>query len=608
MSLSPSLLLVPVCCVVAAPAPLPSAQEVLARAKAAAGGAAWDRVTYVSSRAWLVTGKLKGELEELECVVDGRNVSRYDMGSLRGANGYDGRTGWSQDATGDVRREPVEKPATQNYWLMRAYWYPARCPAETRHLGVREQHFHVLAITPEGASKPFEVWVDGRTWLIDRVVVSERGRSEVTFFRDYREVGGVKLPFRTESPKGGPDHDARTEYRSIVVNGPLPKDAFAVPELRLTDFGIEGGGRSTTAGLEWIGDHLFVMAKVNGQGPFRFFLDTGGVNVLTPTAAKALGLVQKGSVQGGGVGEAREDFGLTRVSRVQVGGAWMRDQSFYVIPSLEGIGRMMGVEVSGVLGYELLRRFIARVEYGPKRLTLTLPEGWRYAGQGFSLPFTFNGHHPRVKGELDGIPGLFDIDTGSGSTLDVYGPFAARHGLKEKASKAISTVTGQGAGGEVKGHVIRARELKLGAASLKAPIVALSATKSGGYADESAAGNVGQGFLARFDLTFDYRAQVIHLEPNGDHDRPDRWSMTGLRCDATDVSRVLEVYPESPASEAGLKAGDRLLAIEDEDIARWSGARLRDLSQHAEPGRKVILKVQRDGKTWTAQLVLRDLL
>ena len=121
-------------------------------------------------------------------------------------------------------------------------------------------------------------------------------------------------------------------------------------------------------------------------------------------------------------------------------------------------------------------------------------------------------------------------------------------------------------------------------------------------------GNVGQGFLARFDLTFDDRAQVIHLEPNGDHDRPDRWSMTGLRCDATDVSRVLEVYPESPASESGLKAGDRLLAIEDEDIARWSGARLRDLSQHAEPGRKVILKVQRDGKTWTAQLVLRDLL
>ena len=429
-----------------AQAPLPSAQEVLAKAKVAMGGAAWDRVTHLQWKGSLATSGLKGHLESLESLTDGRSTSSYDLGVAKGADGFDGKVSWSQDGTGDVRVEPVEHPAGMNYMKTYAFWFPKRCKAEIRHLGLREGHFHVLEIKPKGADT-FELWVDGRTWLLDRTVTGLATQPETTFFQDYRDVSGLKLPFRIHTPKAEPAQDTRIEYSTITVNGPLPERAFARPQLNLADFGIEGGAPSATSPLEFIGDHLFVMARVNGQGPFRFFLDTGGVNVLTPSTAKALGLTSTGSVEGHGVGEKTESFGLTQVARVQVGEAWMKDQNFYVIPSLEGIGKMMGVDVAGVMGYELLRRFIAHVEYGPRRLTLSRPEGWRYEGKGAALPFTFNGHHPRVKGELDGIPGLFDIDTGSGSTLDVYAPFALEHKLKEKAAKAITTVTGHGAGG-----------------------------------------------------------------------------------------------------------------------------------------------------------------
>ncbi len=590
-----------------AQAPLPSAQEVLAKAKVAMGGAAWDRVTHLQWKGSLATSGLKGHLESLESLTDGRSTSSYDLGVAKGADGFDGKVSWSQDGTGDVRVEPVEHPAGMNYMKTYAFWFPKRCKAEIRHLGLREGHFHVLEIKPKGADT-FELWVDGRTWLLDRTVTGLATQPETTFFQDYRDVSGLKLPFRIHTPKAEPAQDTRIEYSTITVNGPLPERAFARPQLNLADFGIEGGAPSATSPLEFIGDHLFVMARVNGQGPFRFFLDTGGVNVLTPSTAKALGLTSTGSVEGHGVGEKTESFGLTQVARVQVGEAWMKDQNFYVIPSLEGIGKMMGVDVAGVMGYELLRRFIAHVEYGPRRLTLSRPEGWRYEGKGAALPFTFNGHHPRVKGELDGIPGLFDIDTGSGSTLDVYAPFALEHKLKEKAAKAITTVTGHGAGGATTGHVIRARKLKLGGLSMKAPIVVLSTTTTGGFADASAAGNVGQGFLSRFDLTFDYRNQVIHFEPNASFGRPDRWSMTGLRCDAVDLAQVLEVYAGSPATEAGIQAGDRLLSINGEPMERWSGARLRDLSQKSEPGMRLELQVRSGKQERRVSLVLRELL
>jgi hypothetical protein len=594
--------------VLAAPASLPSAQEVLARFKKASGGAAWDRVTHLRSRGALETGGMKGSLEELESVTDGRNLSRYDLGVVKGASGYDGTTGWTEDGTGDVRLEPMEHPGVENYWRMRAFWYPGRCKATFKHLGLREEHFHVLAITPEGATHPFELWVDGRTWLPDRVVRTEGAESETTFFQDYRDVSGLKLPFRITTPKKDPSLVSRTQYDAITVNESLPARAFARPVPVLSDWGLDGGVDRAVVPLEFIGDHLFVMATLNGKGPYRFFLDTGGVNVLTPTVAKALGLDSKGSLEGHGVGEAAETFGLTQVDRVQVGAAWMKDQRFLVIPSLEGIGKMMGLEVSGVMGYELLRRFVARVEYGPRRLTLIRPEGWRYAGKGVSLPFTFNGHHPRVKGELDGISGFFDIDTGSGATLDVYAPFARLHNLKGKAAKVVTTTTGYGAGGSVTGDVIRARELRLGAAVQKNPIVALSSTQSGAFADETAAGNVGQGFLSRFDLTIDYRGQFIYLEPNANQDRIDHWSMTGLRLGVSDHSLVDQVLTDSPASEAGLLAGDRLLAINGEDMARWTGDRLRELSDHTNPGTRVDLRVQRGERIWNVSLVLRDVL
>ena len=588
-----------------AEAPQPSAQEILAKAKAAMGGAAWDRVTHIAWKGSLATSGLKGSLETLECVRDGRSVSRFDLGVTKGAEGFDGKVSWSQDGTGDVRAEPAENPAGMNYMKTYAFWFPKRCKAAIRHLGLREGHFHVLEIKPKGA-ETFELWVNGQTWMLDRTVTGLGAKPSTTFFQDYREVSGVKLPFRILTPKEDRTQDTRIEFTAVAVNGALPNQAFARPELRLSDFGIEGTAGSATVPLEFIGDHLFVMAMLNGKGPFRFFLDTGGVNVLTPATAKTLGLASAGSVEGHGVGEKAESFGITQVARVQFGSAWMRDQNFYVIPSLEGIGKMMGVDVAGVVGYELLRRFVARVEYGPRRLTLSRPEGWRYEGRGVSLPFTFNGHHPRVKGELDGIPGLFDIDTGSGSTLDVYAPFALEHKLKEKAPKTITTVTGQGAGGETRGHVIRARKLKLGGASMQAPIVALSTSTAGAFADASAAGNVGQGFLSRFDLTFDYRHQVIHLEPNAGHGKPDRWGMTGLRCDPVDTAKVLDVYAGSPAAEAGVQAGDRLLSINGEPMERWNGARLRDLTQKSAPGTGRELQVKRGERAWKVRLLLRE--
>ncbi|WP_243287501.1 aspartyl protease family protein [Geothrix terrae] len=580
----------------------------MTKAKAAMGGNAWNSVIHLERRGRLKTGGLTGTLHEWESLLDGRSTSQYDLGVTKGAQGFDGKCQWFQDATGDLRTEPAEAPGNQAYMTSRAYWFPERGQGQIAYKELYEGRYHVITLKPDGLDA-IELWIDGRNWLPDRVVTNPGPASETTFFQDYRNVSGMMMPFRLYTPKPDPGQETVIEYTSISVNPKLAKGVFSRPVPNLLDSGVEGGGTSTSVPLEYLADHLLIMATLNGKGPFRFFLDTGGVNVLSPGTLKALGLHAAGAVEGTGAGEKAESFGLTHVSRVQVGAAWMKDQSFYVVPSLENINKVMGVEVAGILGYELLRRFVARINYLPGRLTLTIPTGWTYQGPGVGVPFTFNGHHPRVKGELDGIPGLFDIDTGSGATLDVYTAFASTHGLKERASRSITLMAASmGVGGKVTSHMIRAKELKLGGVRMKAPIVGLSTSTAGLFADAKAAGNVGQGFLRRFDLTFDYGNQMIYFEPNKNGERPDRWNLTGLIPDPLDLGRIAEVIPDSPAWEAGIRKGDRILMIDGKPMDRWTLITLRNHFAERVPGDHLSITVKSGNQDRRLSLLLRDLL
>lgn len=492
-------------------------QEVLHRAKAAQGGEAWDAIISLHSFGILETSGLKGPLELLEDTITGASVGSADLGATRGANGFDGKDVWSQDATGESRIEggtaARESAVNGAYMSCRAYWYPQRWPAEIRDMGERQEgvrRFRVLGIHPRGG-RPFELWVDSHSGMFDRTVEVQGAEIQTVYFSDYRKVGEVKLPFTTRSTSGETQYDSVTKLARIVVNESLDRRRFARPAPPLPDFGIEGGRNTANIPMECAQDHLFIRMMLNGQGPFRMLLDTGFVNAMTPTLAKTLGLKREGAIQGGGAGEAHELAALVKVDRMEIGGAWFEKQVFAVVPSLAKFAETTNSPVDGVVGYEVLKRFVARVDHARGQLTLYLPGEWSYKGDGIMVPFEFNRHNPRVDGEFDGIPGKFDIDTGSGSILDVYSPFVERHNLIAKA-KGGTWKMGNGVGGQFKTFETHCRELKIGGVSMKEPLVALNTVKTGIFSDETAVGNVGEGFLKGFNITFDYSKKRIFFE------------------------------------------------------------------------------------------------
>jgi hypothetical protein len=590
------------------------AQDVLARARLAAGGAAIDAIRTTHAHMTLATGGLTGKASSIEDNLAGRFVDSFELGPVKGANGFDGQTSWSQDASGQVRVEGAEeaRQVAANEAYRRSYsLFTGRRPGKIEYLGVQQDGpmgFEILRVTPEGG-RPFDLWIDSESHLPARAIEKTGTRTGTTYYSDYRDVQGTKVAHSLRVNLGDPKYDTVLTIDSIAFNGAVDVAQFAMPAPPPHDFGFAQGGSSVTVPFELANNHIYVDVKLNGRGPYRLLCDTGGANIATPALAAELGLKTEGQIEGAGVGEKSEDIALTKVDRLEVGEAFLENQVFYVFP-LGEFGRVEGVAAHGLIGYEVFKRFIVRIDYENHRLTLTDPASFKYTGAGVRVPFRFKDHIPQVQGEIDGIAGTFDLDTGSRSTLDLMGPFVEKNGLMAKYRPKFEGVTGWGVGGPSRSAIARATQLRLGEVTVERPVIELTLQTKGAFTDQYVAGNVGAGVLKRFNLVFDYREQVIYFERNANDALPDVFDRSGMWLNAGEGNaylEVIDVIAGGPAESAGIRVGDHIRSVDGVAAGELKLYELRQRFKTAAPGTGIELKLVRAGKAAAARLVLRDL-
>ena len=80
-------------------------------------------------------------------------------------------------------------------------------------------------------------------------------------------------------------------------------------------------------------------------------------------------------------------------------------------------------------------------------MTLTRPSAFHYNGAGSVVPFHFQDNQPEVKGSVDGVAGLFTIDTGDSGSLLLIAPFARRYDLVTRYQADIP-YSGRAVGGD----------------------------------------------------------------------------------------------------------------------------------------------------------------
>ena len=169
-------------------------------------------------------------------------------------------------------------------------------------------------------------------------------------------------------------------------------------------------------------------------------------------------------------------------------------------------------------------------------------------------------------------------------------------------------MTGWGVGGPARGLLTRAELLELGGVRVEKPVTELSLQTKGAFTDPYVAGNVGAGVLKRFNLIFDYARQQLVFEPNANHHLADSYDRAGMWMNLSGGAfELLDVTPGGPAAEAGLQAGDRILAIDGETPERLSLPAARLHLRTAPPGTKVQLRVRSGAVERHLTIVLRDL-
>lgn len=514
-------------------------------------------------------------------VIDRRSgayAEGYSEGPTSGGDGFDGRLPWMRDQSGAITPQEggdrVQVAVNQAYRNANLWWRSDRGGARIAYVGrhrADERDYDVLQITPKGG-KAFEAWFDTKSHWLAKTIETSQFLTITTSFSDYRVESGILLAHTVASDSGGGPANIQVQTVARVRTSPTQSaSAYAAPPWSRADTHLDGN--ATTVPFVLLNNHVYVDVTVNGQGPFRFIVDTGGHDILTPSTVAALGLNAQGESAAHGAGEATVSSGYVKVRSLRLGGVTLDDQTMTVL-DFDAAG-VEGFRTDGMIGFEVLRRFVTTIDYEARLLTLRDPRVFNGAHAGTPVHFKFYDHLPQVTGSIDGVAGRFDMDTGSRAEVDLTKPFVEAHRWRESHPKGVLAVTGWGVGGPGRSYAVRGRELELGAERQANIIVGLSTQNSGTFSDSNFDGNVGSGFLKRFVVTFDYERQVMYLKPrpgtvadSGVFDRSGMWVNAGAK-----GFDIMDVSAGGAAQAAGLKIGDAIGAVDGQPV---SGADLSD--------------------------------
>lgn len=586
---------------------------ILQANKVASGGHAWQGKAALKTQSALTGQGLTGTDTSINDLSDGRSVDHYTLGPASGAQGYDGRQPWQQDPSGTVNIEAggdaLPLAINNAYRNANLWWQPDFGGAAISSVGEKPcdtSQCDVLSITPKNG-KPFEAWFDAKTHLLSRVIEKQGSQTVTTTLSDYQPLDGAQIPHKMVIDTG----NGAKYLQTVTVNSaqflPVrPGSTYAPPKVTITDFSIAGGATQTQFPFHLYNNHIYANAQINGSAPLLFIFDTGGHNILVPSTAKALGIKSEGAMAGSGVGNKAQDYGLAKVKTLKVGDATFNNQVVGVL-DFEPNG-VEGVDIKGMVGFEVFKRFVTRIDYGAKTITLIDPKHFDPADTGTPIKFVFNGDLPEVQGSFEGIPAQFDIDTGARDELTLTAPFAQQHDLRAKHPKGVEAVEGWGVGGASRGYVTRGKELAIGSVKIPGVVTSFSTQKKGAFADASYQGNIGGGVLKRFVVTFDYTHHAMYLRPLpkpvadvGTYDRAGMWINA-----VTDGVQVMDVTDKGPAQAAGIKVGDVITAVDGKPATSIPLYDLRKQWRDEAPGTTVHLTLKRDGATRNVAFTLRD--
>ena len=275
---------------------------------------------------------------------------------------------------------------------------------------------------------------------------------------------------------------------------------------------------------------------------------------------------------------------------------------------------LTGVPIAGILGGDFLMRFVVEIDYNRRVLRLHEPSNFEAGRRYEKLPAQFERNRAflETKITLSGqnrMDRLLLIDTGASLGLLLLN---AEDEVIQLPEQTVFAPIANGLGGRIMGTVGRARNFSIGNQDMGAMVLFFQDLPP--FMDSLnilREGIIGNRALQRFNLVIDYPRKAVYVRPVGRWPRNFPFDRSGLVVSAGGPNltkyQVINVIENSPAAEAGLQAGDI--------IRRLNGTpgpllTLNGINRKLEGkvGRRIRIVVERDGRIFTVEFYLRDLI
>ncbi|TVZ55327.1 aspartyl protease [Lutibacter sp. Hel_I_33_5] len=395
-------------------------------------------------------------------------------------------------------------------------------------------------------------------------------------------------------------------------------------------------------------NNLIVLPLEVNKKELNFILDTGVNKTILFNLSEndSLGLknVEYIKLQGLGKGDPVEAI-ISKNNRFQIKNMISYNEDVYfILRDKFDLSSKMGTTIHGIIGYNLLSKVIAKINYKTKKITFYNPSNFKYSKcrKCETFPIEFNRQKPYidVRAQLDTIGDKVTnvkmlIDSGGSDSLWLF------ENTKEEIqtpNKYFKDVLGEGLSGTIYGNRSRIPALILGNYKINEPTVSFLDSASTFHARvfRERNGSIGGNTLKRFKIWIDYPNRKITFKKNGSLKGGFNYNMSGLdiiysgkelvkesgkptilesfgRKENTSNAnqtfsyvlnyvfkfkpsyKVNKVLPDSPADIAGLKKDDFLISI--------NGKKTYDLTLgdiiarfQTKNNKRVRLKIRRKGE------------
>jgi len=373
------------------------------------------------------------------------------------------------------------------------------------------------------------------------------------------------------------------------------------PSVTSPDLQFASGQAARRIPFEFVGNHIYLRARVNDSEPLWFLLDTGATaSYLDVQQAKALTL-----------GDQR-----TSVKNVSISfsGGRLLNQNF----SIRSFGFSVydGHAIDGMLGYDFISHFVIEIDYPKRIVNLCDPNNYKYSGVGEIVPLTLleddsGGKVPLVRVKImqlgrAPIEGKFIADLAWRAAITFNRPFVEANKLLQTPQKTIQAVLGAGSMvRESKQPIGRLPNIQLGHFTIRNPVAIFFQDKQGIMAISEFDGIIGSEILRRFKVIFDYSRQQMIIEPNRYFSETYEYDMAGMLLVVEGTGfRVKQVMENSPATAAGLREGDLITAVNGRTVLTLE--RLRQMFMRK--GRSFRLTAKRGDEKMQTIITLRRLI